>query len=247
MRYFLYFSYQGTFYHGWQIQPNAITVQEVLEDRMSKILGENIKLIGAGRTDAGVHASQMIAHFDAEISDIDHFLYRLNAFLPQDIAVHNLVPVQNDAHARFDAIARKYQYLIHYHKNPFKNDLSWYWNYAPLDIEAMNEAAQSLLEHSDFTSFARLHTDNKTNICDVRTAIWTAQEDGIVFEISADRFLRNMVRSLVGTLTEVGRGKINLTEFIEIIDKKDRKFAAASAPANGLYLCEVSYPKEVFI
>lgn len=247
MRYFLGFSYKGTSYHGWQIQPNAITVQEVLEDRMSKLLGNEIKLIGAGRTDAGVHAKFMIAHFDADISDIEKFIYRLNSFLPQDIAVHSLQEMKPDAHARFDATERTYHYYINYKKDPFKTELSWLWNYEALDVVKMNEAAALLLKFDDFTSFARLHTDNKTNICNVRYAVWSEENGNLKFEITSDRFLRNMVRSIVGTLVEIGKGKISLDEFIEIIEKKDRKFAAASAPAHGLFLTHVAYPKDLYL
>ena len=247
MRYFLGFSYKGTSYHGWQIQPNAITIQEVLEDRMSKLLGNEIKLVGAGRTDAGVHAKFMIAHFDAEISDSEKFIYRLNSFLPQDIAVHSLYKMKPDAHARFDATERTYHYYINYNKNPFKTELSWLWNYEALDVVKMNEAAALLLKFDDFTSFARLHTDNKTNICNVRYAVWSEENGNLKFEITADRFLRNMVRSIVGTLVEMGKGKISLDEFIEIIEKKDRKFAAASAPAHGLFLTHVAYPKDLYL
>ena len=247
MRYFLGFSYQGTSYHGWQIQPNAITVQEVLEDRMSKLLGNEIKLVGAGRTDTGVHAKLMIAHFDADISDIERFIYRLNSFLPQDIAVHSLQKMKPDAHARFDASERTYQYFINYKKDPFKTNLSWHWNFEKLDIKKMNNAADLLLKHDDFTSFARLHADNKTNICDVRYAVWSEEGENLKFEITSDRFLRNMVRSVVGTLVEVGKGKTSLDEFIEIIEKKDRKFAAASAPAHGLFLTLVAYPKDLYL
>lgn len=247
MRYFLGFSYQGTSYHGWQIQPNAITIQEVLEDRMSKLLGDEIKLVGAGRTDAGVHAKLMIAHFDADISDIEKFIYRLNSFLPHDIAVHSLQEMKPDAHARFDAIERTYQYFINYKKDPFKTNLSWHWSFETLDIKKMNQAADLLLKHDDFTSFARLHTDNKTNICDVRYAVWSDENENLKFEITSDRFLRNMVRSVVGTLVEVGKGKTSLDEFIEIIEKKDRKFAAASAPAHGLFLTQVAYPEDLYL
>ncbi len=247
MRYFLGFSYQGTYYHGWQIQPNAISVQEVLEDRMSKLLGNEIKLVGAGRTDAGVHAKSMMAHFDAEISDREKFIYRLNSFLPQDIAVHSLYKMKPDAHARFDATERTYQYFINYRKDPFKTNLSWHWNFETLDIKKMNEAADLLLKYDDFTSFARLHADNKTNICDVRYAVWSEESENLKFEITSDRFLRNMVRSVVGTLVEVGKGKTSLDEFIEIIEKKDRKFAAASAPAHGLFLTHVAYPKDLYL
>ncbi|MGI9527676.1 MAG: tRNA pseudouridine(38-40) synthase TruA [Weeksellaceae bacterium] len=247
MRYFITCAYNGGQYHGWQFQPNAITVQEILEDRMSKLLGAKTMVHAAGRTDTGVHASKMVVHVDAEISDIDNFIFRLNSFLPEDIAIYDIKPVIDTAHARFDALERTYHYHIHYQKNPFINHFSWYWYGSKLNLEAMNDAAAYLLAIDDFTSFARLHTDNKTNICDVRKAYWTETADGIKFEIVADRFLRNMVRAVVGTLTEVGKGKINKAEFIEIIAKKDRNFAAASAPAHGLFLADIQYADELYI
>lgn len=247
MRYFLSFSYRGTFYHGWQIQPNAITVQEVMEEKISKILGEEIKLVGAGRTDAGVHAKNMIAHLDTKHDNLKDYLYRINAFLPKDIALNEIRRVKDDAHARFDAIERTYHYYLNYHKNPFSTEFSWQWSYDELDLNLMNQAAEILLNVDDFTSFAKLHTDNKTNICDVRKALWQRHGDQLIFEIRADRFLRNMVRSVVGTLVEVGQRKISLSQFLEIIEKKDRKFASASAPAHGLFLTEVSYPKEIYL
>ena len=246
MRYFLSFSYHGTSFHGWQIQPNAITVQEIMEHRISKILGKETKLVGAGRTDSGVHAKEMTAHLDAHIENKENFIFRVNSFLPNEIAVHDLKEVHPAAHARFDAIERSYQYKIHYNKNPFKNNLSWHWNYERLNLEKMNLAAQKLLEFNDFTSFARLHADNKTNFCDVRSAVWIEDGENLTFKIVADRFLRNMVRSIVGTLVEVGQEKVSLEQFIDIIEKKDRKFASASAPAHGLFLTQVKYPKEIF-
>lgn len=246
LRYFLRFSYQGTFYHGWQIQPNAITVQEVMEDRISKILGEKIKLVGAGRTDTGVHAKNMIAHIDTD-KNLTDYLFRINSFLPKDIAIIEIQKVMNSAHARFDAIERTYHYYINYQKDPFQSEFSWQWNYDELNLHLMNQAAQILLQTEDFTSFAKLHADNKTNLCDVRYAAWRNNDKGLTFEIKADRFLRNMVRSIVGTLVEVGQGKFSFEQFIDIIEKKDRKFASASAPAHGLFLTHVSYPKDIYV
>ena len=247
MRYFLKLSYQGTYYHGWQIQPNAITVQEILEDRISKILGKNTPIFGAGRTDTGVHASQMIAHFDAENIQPEILRFKLNSFLPKDIAIHDIRAVKNDAHARFDAIYRTYHYYIHFEKNPFKNDVSWYFYHGKLDVNLMNQASQILFDFDEFTSFARLHADNKTDFCKIMKAVWTEEKDGLKFEIRADRFLRNMVRAIVGTLVEIGQHKITLNQFIKIIEKKDRKFASASAPAHGLFLAEVAYQDEIYI
>lgn len=246
MRYFLEFSYKGTNYHGWQIQPNAITVQEILEKKMSTLLGEKISVTAAGRTDTGVHAKKMYAHFDYDNLDKNKFIYRLNSFLPKDIAIHDLIHVKTDAHARFDAVSRKYLYYIHHKKNPFLEEVSWHWKFKELDIDKMNLAAAKLLDFNDFTSFAKLHTDNKTNICKVEKAKWTKQKDQYIFEIEADRFLRNMVRSIVGTLVEIGNNKLSHEDIIEIIEKKDRKFASASAPASGLFLAEVVYPNSIY-
>ncbi|MBV7441733.1 tRNA pseudouridine(38-40) synthase TruA [Weeksellaceae bacterium TAE3-ERU29] len=247
MRYFIEFSYKGTNYHGWQIQPNAITVQEVLEDRLSKLLGGEINVVAAGRTDTGVHAKQMYGHADFECSDIDKLVLRLNNFLPNDIAIHSIVPVKNDAHARFDAVARTYEYYIETEKNAFSTESVWYFPYGSLNIDLMNEAAGKLFNYDDFTSFARLHADNKTNICEIKEAYWQENGNQLKFTISADRFLRNMVRAIVGTLVEVGQEKINIIEFKQIIEKKGRKFASASAPAQGLFLSEVKYPKDIFM
>ena len=247
LRYFLEFSYNGTKYHGWQKQPNAISVQEILEDRISKILGNKIDVTAAGRTDTGVHAKKMIGHFDAEIEDVNHFIFRINSFLPKDIAVFRLIKVVPNAHARFDATERTYQYHINCSKNPFSTELSWYWSYENLNMNQMNLAAKTLFDYEDFTSFARLHADNKTNICCIKEAFFIAKDDQLIFTITANRFLRNMVRSIVGTLVEVGQDKISIDQFRNIIEKKDRKFASASAPAHGLFLTEVKYPQHIYL
>lgn len=238
----------GKNYHGWQVQPNAISVQAVLEEKLSFLLGEKIEIVGAGRTDAGVHARNMIAHFDVDELKYtpENLVHRLNAFLPYDIAIHNLFEVHNHAHARFDAILRTYEYRIHTEKNPFLKEFSWEISHIPLQIEAMNHAAATLLDTTDFTSFAKLHADNKTNLCQVQQAYFVQQGKEIVFTISADRFLRNMVRAIVGTLVDVGMGKIDQKQFQEIIQKKGRNFAAASAPAQGLYLTAVKYPESIW-
>lgn len=246
MRYFLEFSYNGQNYFGWQKQPRQISVQEVLEKALSTILRHKIDLTGAGRTDTGVHAKQMFAHFDLEEILPRDLVHRLNSFLPKDIAVHNILQVKPDAHARFDATERTYQYFIQSGKNPFNFDYTWQMRYE-LDIDKMNEAAGSLLGKKDFSSFAKLHTDVKTHICEVKFAQWQKKGNELKFTITADRFLRNMVRSIVGTLADVGKGKINLDEFNNIIEQKDRSFASGSAPAQGLYLVEVVYPKSIFI
>ncbi|MGV4465029.1 tRNA pseudouridine(38-40) synthase TruA [Ornithobacterium rhinotracheale] len=245
MRYFIEFSYKGTNYHGWQIQPNAVTVQEVLENRLSTLLKTPIQVTGAGRTDAGVHAKQMFAHADLDCQEPEVLKNRLNRFLPDDIAVHQIIPVKEDAHARFDALSRTYEYYIFTKKNVFETENAWILHHS-LDIDAMNEAAKQLFLYEDFTSFARLHADTKTNICKIYSAIWEQNGDELKFTICADRFLRNMVRAIVGTMVEVGKGKINITEFKQIIEKKGRNFAAASAPAQGLFLTHVAYPSDLF-
>lgn len=246
MRYFVQFSYFGTAYHGWQKQPNAITVQSVLEDAFSKLLSYNVQLTGAGRTDAGVHARQMFAHFDAEIiEDLKTLVFRLNAFVPHDIAVQSIRAVKDDAHARFDATARTYEYWLVQQKDPFLSEASHLVKY-PLDLDKMNKAAAILMRYDDFECFSKSNTDVRTYRCDLRTAIWEWQGSTLVFTITADRFLRNMVRAVVGTLLEIGLGKIDMEEIHTIIASKDRSRAGASVPAKGLYLTAVSYPQSLF-
>ncbi|MBU2947170.1 tRNA pseudouridine(38-40) synthase TruA [Zobellia uliginosa] len=245
MRYFVEFSYLGKDYHGWQNQPNAITVQEVLEKAFFTLLRDTVPLVGAGRTDAGVHAKQMFAHFDfKEISDLEMFVYRLNALLPEAIAVQDVFEVNPDAHARFDAEERTYEYWVLQDKNPFYGDFSHYIKHS-LDIEAMNEAAALLLQFKDFECFSKTHTDVKTYFCDVKEAVWELKEEKLVFTITADRFLRNMVRAVVGTLLEVGTGKIKPSDVKSIINSKTRSNAGPSVPAKGLYLTSVLYPKKI--
>lgn len=245
-RYFLQLSYKGTNYHGWQIQPNAISVQEVMEKTLSTLLREKINVTGAGRTDTGVHASFFMLHFDSENQKIDQskFIYKLNSFLPHDIAVQKLWKVKPDAHARFDAKSRTYKYFIATQKDPFQTEVS-YKNIKKLDTHIMNEAAKILFEFEDFTSFSRLHTDVKTNNCKIFWAEWIQTEKQLIFTIKADRFLRNMVRAVVGTLLEVGRGKLSLEEFRKIIEVKNRGAAGASAPALGLFLVNIEYSEEL--
>ena len=247
-RYFLYFSYKGTAYHGWQIQPNGISVQEVLTRALCTILRAGIELVGAGRTDTGVHARFMVAHFDLESELPVQFdlIAKLNSFLPKDIAVMKFVEVQTDAHARFDAISRRYEYHVVTQKSVFRNELAARISHG-LDFEAMNRAATTLMEYRDFTSFSKLHTDVKTNNCSITIAQWTFKEDEWVFTIQADRFLRNMVRAITGTLFEVGRGKMSLDEFKAVIESKDRCKAGTSVPAHGLYLVDIQYPDSIFI
>lgn len=244
-RYFMHLSYLGANFHGWQIQPNAISVQEVIEDALTKTLRTTTKIVGAGRTDTGVNARCMVAHFDAEkISSPEGLVKSLNSIVGRDIAIHSISEVSDDAHARFDATSRTYHYYCTTRKTPFFNRLSWQAS-PSIDFDAMNRAARLLLEVSDFTSFAKLHTDNKTNTCRVTQAKWKPVEgieDAYVFVITADRFLRNMVRAVVGTLVDVGRGKLSIDDFRRIIDSHDRCQAGTSMPAHALYLWDITYP-----
>jgi tRNA pseudouridine38-40 synthase len=241
-RYFIYLSYKGTRYHGWQIQPNGNSIQEELTKSMETLLRQKINLTGAGRTDTGVHAKRMTVHFDTEhsIADVKNFVKRLNNLLPYDIAVQGLEEVEPNAHARFDAKSRTYKYYIATQKNPFSSEFALLITH-PLDFEAMNQAAAMLFDYTDFTSFSKLHADTKTNNCKIRQAYWEKEGDQWVFTIQADRFLRNMVRAIVGTLIEVGRKKISVDDFRMIIEKKDRCAAGTSAPAQGLFLMDVGY------
>ena len=245
MRYFIYLSYDGARYHGWQIQPNGSSVQEVLGKALSTLLHESIEVTGAGRTDAGVNASLMVAHFDTEHTADQQLAYRLNKFLPQDIAIHKIVPVKPEAHARFSATSRTYNYYVITAKTPFEPYA--YRFPQPLDFDKMNEAAKALFDYIDFTSFSKLHTDVKTNNCRIMAAQWE-QVSPIKwqFTITADRFLRNMVRAIVGTLLDVGRGVLTLEQFREIIEKKDRCSAGMSVPGNALFLADITYPEDLF-
>ncbi len=245
MRNFIYLSYNGARYHGWQIQPNGISVQEVLGKALSTLLHEPIEVTGAGRTDAGVHASLMVAHFDTTQEVNEQLVYRLNKFLPQDIAISSVRKVKDDAHARFSATSRTYHYYVITAKSPFEPYA--YRFPQPLDFRKMNEAAQTLFDYIDFTSFSKLHTDVKTNNCRIMHAEWT-QVSPIKwqFTITADRFLRNMVRAIVGTLLDVGRGVLTIEQFREIIEKKDRCSAGTSVPGNALFLADITYPDNLF-
>jgi tRNA pseudouridine38-40 synthase len=248
-RYFIFISFKGTSYHGWQIQPSAITVQKILDEALTMILGEKISTTGAGRTDAGVHALVFCAHFDCSDPDLTankNLIFRLNRFLPDDITVSGIRKVIPDANARYSAISRTYKYYISRIKDPFNDDSSWFIH-GDLDIESMNRASEVLLNHSDFTSFSRLHSDCKTNFCKIYCAEWEQSGSRLIFTIKADRFLRNMVRAIAGTMVEVGRGKINPEEFERIILSKDRSSAGMSAPAKGLFLEAVEYPEEIFV
>ena len=265
MRYFIKFSYLGTEFHGSQRQPNGITVQETMESALKMIFREEISLTFAGRTDAGVHAREMYAHMDigektphettssagALVETMrregERLVFRLNGILPNSIAIHDIVPVTDDAHARFTAKSRTYEYHIVDHKNPFLHDLAT--RVRPgLNFDAMNEAAKYLIGKQDFASFCRSNTDVKTTICDLTYAHWEVMENGhAIFTITADRFLRNMVRAVVGTLFEVGRGKMTIEQFAEVITQHTRTAAGDSAPAEGLYLTQIVYPEEIWM
>ena len=246
MRYFIDLSYNGANFHGWQIQPNATTVQSVLNDCLTVLLKEDINCVGAGRTDTGVHAKQMIAHFDYDkIFNIDDLVFKLNAFLPKDIAIRSIKKVKIDAHARFDAVKRTYIYKITTFKNVFENDKSFYFK-NQLNLELMNKACSIMMAYNDFESFSRTNSDVKTFICNISEANWTQKSDDIKFKISSDRFLRNMVRAIVGTMIEIGSNKISLNKFEEIIQSKDRSMAGASAPSAGLYLTQIQYLKSIY-
>ncbi len=243
MRYFAQISYNGTNYHGWQVQPNANTVQAEVEKAFGIILkNPNFSCIGCGRTDTGVHASDFYLHFDHEESfDADKVVYKLNSLLPNDIAVYRIFSVDSEAHTRFDATSRTYQYHIHRFKNPFNKDQSTYHT-RDLDVGAINKACKILFEYEDFTSFSKLHTDAKTNLCEIKEAHWEQNGMEHVFTISANRFLRNMVRAVVGTLLEVGEGKLTIEGFRKVIEDKSRGAAGKSVPAKGLFLTKVEYP-----
>lgn len=249
MRFFIYLSYDGARYHGWQRQPNGLSVQQVLEEALSTILRQPIEVVGAGRTDAGVNASMMVAHMDVPLcSDtVAAQKDRLNRLLPPDIAVQRIVPVRDDAHARFSATSRTYHYYITFDKSPFLRHYAWRCPF-PLDIDRMNEAASHLFDYTDFTSFSKLHTDVKTNNCRIMKAEWLQQADGTwMFEVQADRFLRNMVRAIVGTLVDVGRGRMTVQQFCDIIERKDRCAAGQSVPGNALFLANITYPEDIFL
>lgn len=259
MRYFITLSYDGTNYHGWQIQPNGVSVQETVQKALSTLLRQPMEIVGAGRTDAGVHASMMVAHFDWNpLSSADgdgkldcaQLVYKLNKILPPDIAIQKVEMVDDDMHARFSATSRTYHYFVHLQKDPFERAYSWRLPYK-VDVSMMNEAAKLLLGEHDFTSFSKTNTDTKTNICTVTHALWTpvsisqqrTSDDvgAYMFTITANRFLRNMVRAVVGTLLEIGRGKMSIEEFQKVIEQKDRCKAGESVPGNALFLVDIKY------
>lgn len=245
MRYFIELAYNGKNYHGWQKQPGPITVQGVLEKALSTLLRKELQIVGAGRTDAGVHAKQIFAHFDFDkIEELKNLQFKLNSFLPKDISIQDIFAVKEDAHARFHAIEREYEYIISLLKNPFTEDFAHLIHHQP-NIDIMNEAAAELLNYKDFQCFSRTNTDVKTYFCDVKVAYWRLENSQLFFTIKADRFLRNMVRAIVGTLLDVGYKKTSLIEFHNILKSKNRSKAGASAPAKGLYLTRVVYPENI--
>ena len=244
-RYFLKLAYNGSNYHGWQRQENAISVLLVLEEAVSTIFGEQIDITGAGRTDTGVHATELFAHFDTTRRFRKEFLsekvFKLNSFLHADIYVFDIYQVDSEFHARFSAHSRTYEYHIIRRKDPFRSELAWFVH-GKLDVDRMNKAAAVLKDYRDFTSFSKLHTQVKTNNCELIAAGWEQKDHLLVFTITADRFLRNMVRAIVGTWLEIGRGKIQPQEMKEVIESKNRHNAGASVPAHGLYLIDIGYP-----
>lgn len=246
MRYFLKLAYNGTRYHGWQYQPNAISVQEKINDALQKILKAPINIMGAGRTDTGVHASEMFAHFDfdEEIEE-DRILYKLNSYLPDDIVLHRIIPVHDKGHARFDAISRSYEYHIIIGRNPFELETTWQYYQNKLDVDAMNQAAKLLLAYTNFKCFSKSKTEVKTYNCKITEAVWELEGQRLVFHISADRFLRNMVRAIVGTLVEVGIGKRTVDDIHRVIASENRSEAGLSVPAKGLFLTKIIYPEEL--
>lgn len=247
-RYFIYLAYNGTNYCGWQRQPNGLSIQQCIEEALSTILRKPISIVGAGRTDAGVHARKMIAHFDWE-NELDELIYlaeKLNRILPKDIAIDKIIPVKEDAHARFDALSRTYQYFITDQKNPFNYEWVHRMVLKDMDFEQMNKACEVLFEYTDFTSFSKLHTDVKTNNCRIDYAKWKQADNLWIFTIQADRFLRNMVRAIVGTLFEIGKGKRSIDELRALIEAKNRCLAGTSVPGKGLSLVDVTYPEILF-
>jgi tRNA pseudouridine38-40 synthase len=245
MRYFFEISYNGTNYNGWQSQNNAVGIQAVVEDCLSKISRSETKITASGRTDTGVHCEQQFFHADLEIADKTNFLLRINSILPPDIVIHSIREVSDDANARYDAIERTYQYRMVLSKNAFAQYRAWHF-YKTLNVQTMNEAAALLLGKHDFTSFSKVNTDVNNFICEIRCASWEFANDRMEFTISANRFLRGMVRAVVGTLVDVGLGKTSIPEFSSIIRSKDRREAGQNVPPYGLYLVRVIYPDHIF-
>lgn len=238
-------AYFGKAYHGWQRQPNAVSVQEVVENALSTLLREAVEIIGAGRTDSGVHAKQIFAHMDSEKDLEQNFIFRMNSLLPKDIALKDIFKVKPDAHARFDACSRSYEYHMVTAKNVFAIDTA-YCVQKEIDVDKMNEAAKILLDYSNFKCFSRSRTDVRTYNCKIENAFWQEENGSLVFHIKADRFLRNMVRAIVGTLLQVGMGKMEIRQMHDVINSEDRSEAGASVPAHGLFLTKVEYPKSIY-
>lgn len=246
-RYFLDITYKGTNYHGWQKQENSNSVQAEIENALSTMFQSNISIMGSGRTDTGVHARQQIAHFDNQTSlDTSDLAFKLNRILPNDVVVNNTKAVQAEAHARFDATLRSYEYFIHQKRDPFKVGVSYYYS-KPLDFEKMNAVSKKIIGEHDFQSFSKVKTEVNNFICNIKIAEWKLHNDSLVFYVTANRFLRGMIRALVGTLIEVGLGKMSLEEFQKVIDIKDRTKAGRAVPPEGLFLTAVKYPAEIFI
>jgi tRNA pseudouridine38-40 synthase len=247
MRYFFEIAYNGTNYNGWQSQNNAVGVQAIVEDALSKLLREEIKIVGSGRTDTGVHCEQQFFHTDIQTSfDTSTLLLKVNSFLPKDIFIDSIRKVRSEASARYDAVERTYRYQITKKKNPFLDGLAWHF-FKPVDVDAMNNAADVLLGEHDFECFSKVKTDVNHFLCTIRKASWKEEGDLLIFTITANRFLRGMVRAIVGTLLDVGTGKSSLKDFQQIVQSKDRKKAGANVPSMGLYLTKVKYPAEVFV
>ena len=241
-RYFIKLAYDGAPFNGWQIQPNAPTVQQEIENKLSIISRKKTAIVGCGRTDSGVHASEYYAHFETDvILDLEPLKFKLNCMLPKEIAISEIFKVADDVHARFSAKARTYHYFINQEKSAFNHNLSWFMH-APLNVDDMNAACRHLLGKQDFTSFSKLHTQTNTNICTISEAFWVKDGVSLVFTITADRFLHNMVRAIVGTCIEVGRGKVSLEGFKNVIESKSRQNAGASVPGHGLFLAKIVYP-----
>ena len=247
-RYFIELSFNGEPFHGWQRQKEAYTVQQCLEEHFSVFLKQNVSVMGAGRTDAGVHAKNFFAHTDIDLKGLfpKDFVYKMNRFLPHSIVLHNLYPVIDNAHARFDAIRRTYHFYLTTEKDPFMNSFSHAY-FEKMDLQKMNEAAKYLIGSKDFRSFARTGVNVNNYVCDIKQAFWTSENNLLIFHITADRFLRNMVRAIVGTLMDVGRGRLEIEDVPKIIDSKDRRNAGKSVPGKGLFLTEIQYPDHIFL
>ncbi len=245
MRYFLKLAYNGTAYHGWQVQPGDVTVQDVLQKSMGLLLRKKTVVVGAGRTDTGVHASEYFAHFDSEEALAHEFVFKLNSLLPKDIAVYDIYEMTDEAHARFDALSRTYEYTITTRKDPFLLDKAYY-SWGKIDLAQMNKAAEILKTYCDFEAFSKTKTTVNNYLCRIDEANWRQEGDLFIFKITANRFLRNMVRAIVGTMLDIGRGKRTPESLHEIITSKNRLNAGASAPAQGLSLIKISYPESIF-